>query len=1092
MNIDLPELGVVAAIARGVSRRAHAQVDVTGPWGSGKTLAAVQTARRLGVPAVFITAGRLDAEAVHDDLTTFAGEEDAVLLPAWEVLPDDIMAPADDVVAERLDTLQKLGTALDEGRPLCGVLPVRAFLQRVLRRKHLAERTLLLELGKEYVIEDLLERLVKMGYEREVMVEQRGQMSVRGGIFDIFPISAELPYRIEFFGDEIESMRRFEPETQRSVDRAEQVRVLPRSEKRMVSDLAMQPDGLATILDYFPKDALVVLDEPLAIREEAQHLEEQFGERPYFMPWDEAAERMARFRRITLAQLAHATPEEAVRVQAPMLAISGWTGKPDGFWDQLKEWDVAGYKVRLFCVNAGERRRLLELVEEHGYRIGQDAFDLRVETGRLRAGFTSPHDQLAMLSEREMFGRHYMRRTRRRFEAGAIVTQFTDLKSGDYIVHQHHGIGRYLGLKRFEGRSGDYLTLQYSGGDVLYVPVTLIDQIQKYVGGDGAIAKVDKIGGATWARTRGRVKKAVREMTEELVKLYAAREHGVGTACAPDTPWQREFEDSFPYDETPDQLRAIEDAKRDMESPRCMDRLICGDVGYGKTEVALRAAFKCIMDGRQAAVLAPTTVLVHQHYQTFLERMADFPVRVDVLSRFRSQAEQKQTLDRLKAGEVDVVIGTHRLISKDVRFKNLGLVVIDEEHRFGVGHKEKLKKARVHVDVLTMSATPIPRTLNFSLLGIRDMSLINTAPNDRLPIHTCIETWNERLVQEAIVRELSRQGQVFYLHNRVQTIQDVAIAIKKLVPRARIAVAHGQMPKHQLEEVMAGFVRKESDVLVCTTIIASGIDIPNANTIIIERADMFGLADLYQIRGRVGRYKHRAFAYLLIPGDRALTEEAQLRLKALEEFSALGSGYRIAMRDLEIRGCGNILGAEQHGNIAAVGYETYKDLIAEAVAEVKGEPLRHRTLPPFEVSVDAYIPENYVPVPAQKISLYRRIAGVASIEEVDEMQAELGDRYGRPPAPVRRLIEVMRARALGAELGVTRMAATKGSVTIEFESTGLFSSRAQQHLKQAFREHLRFSMAERPGLTYALESSEDDPVQAAQRVLRLLIAHEIE
>ncbi|HNT87753.1 MAG TPA: transcription-repair coupling factor, partial [Candidatus Hydrogenedentes bacterium] len=590
----------------------------------------------------------------------------------------------------------------------------------------------------------------------------------------------------------------------------------------------------------------------------------------------------------------------------------------------------------------------------------------------------------------------------------------------------------------------------------------------------------------SWARRKSRVRKAVRELTEELVKLYAAREHGPGIACGPDTPWQREFEDAFEYDETPDQMRAIEDVKRAMESPRCMDRLVCGDVGYGKTEVALRAAFKCVLDGRQAALLEPTTVLVQQHYTTFTERMAGFPVRIEMVSRFRTAGQQKRTLERLKAGEVDVVIGTHRIISKDVRFKNLGLVIIDEEHRFGVAHKEKLKQARTHVDVLSMSATPIPRTLHFSLMGIRDMSLINTAPNDRLPIHTCIEVWDERLVQEAITRELGRQGQVFYLHNRVQTIEKVAREVRRLVPRARVAIAHGQMGRHELEDVMTAFVRKEIDVLVCTTIIASGIDIPNANTIIIDRADMFGLADLYQIRGRVGRYKHRAFAYLLVPGDRAITEEAQQRLKALEEFSALGAGYRVAMRDLEIRGCGDILGAEQHGHIAEVGYETYKELLAEAVAEARGEPVRHRALPPFEVAVDAYIPEDYVPVPAQKISLYRRIAGVTAVEEISEMESELADRFGRPPAPVRRLIEVMRARALAAEHGVTRMVAAKGAVSIEFEGAHLLNKTAQRALREAFGNDIELSWRERPGVTCRLGGADTDPVAATLRVLRVL------
>jgi transcription-repair coupling factor (superfamily II helicase) len=1088
MKVHIPEFSFIEEAAKLAGRAKPHVVELVGPWGSAKSLAAVQVAQRLGRPMLFVTAGRIESEAVHDDLTTFMGEDQAFLFPAWEVMPDDAMAPADDVVAERLDTLGKLSAALDREEPVAAVAPLRALLQHVLKRKYLVDRTIHLELGEEYDLEDLLDRLVKLGYEREVMVEQRGQMSVRGGIFDVFPISAELPFRIEFFGDEIESIRRFEPETQRSVERADAVRILPRSEKQMLREVANRPDAMGLITDFFPKDTLVVFDEPMAIVEMAGKLAGQLGDSPHFVAWEEMAAKLAKYPRLHLAQVAHAKAPGVERIVAPMHAVGSFTGKADGFWDQLKEWDAAGFSVRLLCTNAGERRRLLELIEEHGYRMNEDRFDLKVELGRLRGGFVAPQHKLAVLSEREIFGRHYVRRKRRRFEAGASITQFSDLKTGDYIVHAFHGIGRYTGLRRFAGKPGDYLAISYTGGDMLYVPATHIDQVQKYVGGDGATPKVDRIGGASWARTRAKVKKEVQKLTQELIQLYAAREHGRGVAASPDTPWQREFEDAFPYDETPDQMRAIQDAKRDMENARCMDRLICGDVGYGKTEVALRAAFKCVQDGRQVAFLAPTTVLVHQHYRTLCERMADFPIRIEELSRFRTQTQQNQTIAKLKTGEVDIVVGTHRLVSKDVRFKNLGLVIIDEEQRFGVAHKEKLKHARTHVDVLTLSATPIPRTLNMSLLGIRDMSLINTAPNDRLPIHTCIEAWDEQLIQEAIVRELQREGQVYYLHNRVQTIEKTASLVRKLVPQARIAIGHGQMLRHQLEDVMASFINHEVDVLVCTTIIAAGIDIPNANTIIIDRADTFGLADLYQIRGRVGRYKHRAFAYLLIPGDRAISEEAQLRLKALEEFSALGSGYRIAMRDLEIRGAGDLLGAEQSGNIISVGYETYKDMLAECVAEAQGEPVKHFSLPPFEIVADAYIPEQYMPVPAQKISLYRRIASVHAVEELDEIAEELTDRFGRPPGPVKRLLDIMRVRAQAGEFGVTAMVGTQRAVSVSFEHNRYLEARPMAALREVFHGQISSSWktGKDPEISITLASDAEDPVQEAQRLLKVL------
>ena len=1087
MAIALPELGVVHELTRLLSRKSRRDIEVIGPWGSAKTAVAVQAAEALGRPLLVVASGRIEAEAIYDDLVTFAGEERCVLFPAWEVLPSDAMNPADDIVAERMNALKRLAAALEGGELIHAVFPVRSLLQYVVNRKRLERDTIVLETGQEYPLDDLLERLIKMGYGREVMVERRGEVSVRGGIFDIFPISSELPYRVELFGDAIESIRRFEPETQRSIDTVDGIQILPRSEKSLLADLAKRGQGLSSVTSYFPKNTIVVLDEPLSIREEEDKLFAQLEGSMFYMGREEAAEHLERFSRLSLAQVAYGKAEGATRITAPMRSMTSFAGHVDDFWQQLKAWELEGYSVRLLCLNTGERRRLYELLEEQGYRIGRGAFDLEVQLGRLRAGFTAPKDKLAVLSEREVFGRRYMRRTRRRFEAGTAITQFSDLKTGDYVVHAVHGIGHYLGLRRFEGKAGDFMAIQYGGGDMVYVPVTHIDHVQKYLGGDGAVPKVDKIGGASWARAKARVKRAVRDMTEELVRLYALRESSPGHPFALDSPWQAEFEDAFEYEETPDQARAIREVKADMESPRPMDRLLCGDVGYGKTEVALRAAFKAVMDGKQAALVAPTTVLVQQHYQTFTERLADFPMRIDMLSRFRTAKQHRETIDGLKSGEVDIVVGTHRLFSKDIGFKDLGLIIIDEEQRFGVAHKERLKHLRAHVDVLTMSATPIPRTLHFSLMGVRDMSIINTAPNDRLPIHTCIEAWDEEVAREAIERELARQGQVFYLHNRVQTIDHVTAFVNTLAPHARVATAHGQMPKHQLEDIMAAFVRKEVDVLVCTTIIGSGIDIPNANTIIIDRADAFGLSELYQIRGRVGRYKHRAFAYLLIPGDKALTEEAQQRLKALEDFSALGSGFRIAMRDLEIRGCGNILGAEQHGHIAAVGYETYKDLIAEAVAELKGEPVKRRVLPPFEVAVDAYIPASYVPTAQQKMTLYRRIAGAQSVDEIEELGEELKDRFGAPPAPVRRLLEVMRVRALAADAGVKTMAAAKDAVAIEFESSQFHNRRKRHQLEDVFGGVLAFTWQDRPSLRYALDDSSDTPVEEALRVLRALL-----
>ncbi|HPO15395.1 MAG TPA: transcription-repair coupling factor [Candidatus Hydrogenedentes bacterium] len=1086
METALPKFGVVDEAASLLGRSSRPMVEITGCWGSAKTALAVQAARELRAPLLLLSPGRPEAEAIFDDLCTFAGEDHAALFPAWEVLPGDSMNPSDDIIAERMNTLKRLALAREQDRFVHTVLPVHSFLQYVIQIDRLVRDTVILEQGGEYMVEDLLDRLIKMGYSREPMVERHGEVSVRGGIVDIFPISSELPCRVEFFGDEVESIRMFEPETQRSVQTVQRVDVPPRSEKALLSEMTQSGQRLSTLLDYFPENTLVVLDEPITIREEAMKLSGELHGSPFFMPWEKAEHALMPYSQLHLAQVGYEKTPEIKRFSMPMKTVAHWAGRMDDFWAQLKQWDFEGYTVRIFCVNSGERRRLYELLEEQGYRPGQDVFDLSVDIGRLRGGFVSEKEKVAVLSEREIFGRHYMRRTRRRFEAGVTITQFSDLKSGDYVVHAVHGIGRYLGLRRFEGKPGDFMVLHYSGGGVLYVPVTHIDSVQKYLAGEGATPKIDKLGGASWAKTKAKVKKAVRDMTADLIRLYAERESHKGHAFGPDTPWQQEFEDAFEYDETPDQERAIRETKTDMELARPMDRLICGDVGYGKTEVALRAAFKAVMEGKQVALLAPTTVLVQQHYNVFRERLADFPIRVEMLSRFRTPKQIKETVDGLNSGEVDIVVGTHRLTSKDIQFKDLGLLVIDEEQRFGVGHKEKLKQMRSQVDVVTMSATPIPRTLHFSLIGLRDMSVINTAPNDRLPIHTCIEAWDPNLVREAIERELARQGQVFYLHNRVQTIDHVAVMVQKLVPRARVAVGHGQMPKHELEDVMIAFVNKEIDVLVCTTIIGSGIDIPNANTIIIDRADMFGLSELYQIRGRVGRYKHRAFAYLLVPGDRALSEEAQQRLKALEDFSALGSGFRIAMRDLEIRGAGDLLGAEQSGHIATVGYETYRELIAETVAELKGEPMRKRDLPPFELSIDAFVPDEYVPVAQQKMTLYRRIAAVQSAEDVDDLLMELKDRYGYPPNPVRRLLDVMRVRALASDLGVRSMSLAKGVIRIDFESSQFMNRKKQHALRETYGDALGFVWQERPSMEYVLPKESESPLYEAEGLLKAL------
>ncbi len=1055
MDSPFPESDIARRLASAL--KAGASAAAAGLWGAARGLTAAQVASLRQVPLCYVTAGRLEAEAAYEDLVTCFGEDQVVLIPAWEVLPHDRMAPSDDIIAERFHSLRRL---LDEEpRPRAVVCPIRAAAQVTPAPQALRRLILRLEKGQDIPLHEIPEKLIGLGYQREVMIEGRGQFSVRGGILDIFPISEELPFRIEFFDDAIESIRIFDPETQRSIREVQAVDILPRSEKELLQNPAASDGGRAPLTAWFPENALVALEEPDALERACRELEEDPGNRDFFIPWETFLHSLKKRPILKLCQSAFEFPDAQAQIRVSALALTGFAGRLDQFWERLRQWERDGYRVRLFCVNPGERRRFLELAEEQGFRPGRDAnFDFRVEVGRLSAGFDLPDEKLAALSEKELFGRHYVRRRRRRFEAGASIAHFSDLKPGDYVVHESHGIGRYLGLQRFPNQPGDFLAIQYAGGGKVYVPVTAIDQVQKYRATEGVLPKMDRLGGAAWAHRKEKVRSAVRQLTEQLIRLYAARESARGHAFSPDTPWQTAFEDAFEYEETPDQLRAIQEVKRDMESPRPMDRLLCGDVGFGKTEVALRAAFKAVMDRKQVAVLCPTTVLAQQHYNTFRERMGDFPVSIALLNRFRSPAERKEVLQKLKDGLVDIVIGTHMLLSKQVQFRDLGLLIIDEEQRFGVAQKERLKAWRVNVDVLTMSATPIPRTLHMSLIGVRDMSVINTAPNDRLPIHTWVGPWDQEVIREALERELARQGQVFFLHNRVQNIYRVAEFIRKLVPRARVGVGHGQMERHELESVMAAFINREIDVLVCTTIIGSGIDIPNANTIIVDRADQFGLSQLYQIRGRVGRYKHRAYAYLLVPRSELMTEDARKRLQALQEFSSLGAGFHIAMRDLEIRGAGDLLGAEQSGHIASVGYETYRQIIAEVVAEHTGRPLRRVPLTRVDIGVDAYIPEHYIPVAQQKIALYRRAAEIATVEDAKEFRAELRDRFGPIPPETDRLLRVVELRARAMECGIAAIARSGNSLTLRFTSPDLMNTRVQTALTRLWKDAISFSM----------------------------------
>ena len=876
------------------------------------------------------------------------------------------------------------------------------------------EATLRFTTGDSLDRELLIEALEKAGYERTDTVVEVGQWSVRGGIVDVFSPAQTAPARLEFFGDEIESIRLFDPTSQRSQATLDELLVLPLHE-----DGASAEAGRG-LLDYLPPTAAVVVDSPKLL----DATDEDAPERPPL------GQRLAGRQRLELELVEGATGPAGLTLDTR--SVTQHAGKFTQLAEEIAGWRREGFTVRLAAADDRQADHVQQILREHGVEaIRAASIDapegLAIVVGECSSGFSIP-------ALGEMFGARRRTLRRPKYQRGSPISAFTDLEVGDLVVHEDHGIGKYLGLKTMAvgDRDGDFLLLEYAENNRLYLPVDRLDLISKYMGGDSTAARLDRLGGASWQRVKDSVRAALREMAEELLRLYAKRTVADGHRFSTDTPWQREFEAAFRFEETTDQLRAIEEAKRDMEGERPMDRLIAGDVGYGKTEVALRAAFKAVADGTQVAVLVPTTVLAQQHWSTFVDRFTPFPAKVELLSRFRSPAEQKAVVEGLRLGTVDVVIGTHRLLSKDVEFKNLGLLVVDEEHRFGVAHKERLKQFRAAVDVMTLTATPIPRTLYMSLSGVRDMSVIETPPLDRLPVDTVLRRFSKAVIKEAVERELRRGGQVFFVHNRVQSLPSMARLVQELVPDARIVMAHGQMRERELEATMVKFVSGQADVLVSTAIIESGLDIPASNTIIVNRADRFGLAQLYQLRGRVGRERQQAYCYLLVPADGRVDEQAQRRLRVLQELTELGSGFKLALRDLEIRGAGNLLGAEQHGHIAAVGFDLYSKLLAEAVAELKGEPATVTVEPVISVNTEGFLPEDYVPEVNQRLAFYKRLAGASGDDAVGELRAELADRFGPPPPEVEQLLDIVRIRGAARTLGIERIEAGSGRALLTF------------------------------------------------------------
>jgi transcription-repair coupling factor (superfamily II helicase) len=1026
-----------------------------------------------------------------------------LFFPSWEVLPHEARLPHADVISDRLETLITLSSD-PTARIIVSTAP--ALMQRTFPPQHLRERMRVVAPGDRVEPLDMIDWLEQQGYEPEAQVTHKGEIALRGGILDIYPPTSPWPVRLEFFGDELESLRQFDPLTQISREAIARVTLSPAGELGILKQfLRANPAAqagavMATLLDYLPPKSILVLCEPQRLSDKARDYASQVPDGdPFFSEWSALLQRAAEGNGTVVelrdsetaflpddAESPGDVPEgesgEIAAVEAAPLFRSLEDFRPlparapeppvaeaqrREFFQQLHRWLRQDYAVCVFCNNEGERQRFAEIWKE-SFRPGAEpdaAADLSVQEGSLSRGFLCDDAKVVVVTDAEIFGRYKVQRPRRlkslhaQAARSALDIDFTELEEGDYVVHVQHGIGRYAGLKPMPTGLGtrggeeaaptsgtECLVIEYAPSDPsqpppkLYVPVTEAHLVSKYVGAGKARPPLNTLTGGRWKKTREQAERAVRDIASELLSIQAAREQQPGHAFAPDVPWQREFEAAFIFEETPDQLSAIQETKADMERPKPMDRLICGDVGFGKTEVAIRAAFKAVMDGRQAAVLVPTTVLAQQHFNTFRERMADYPIRVELLSRFRTRRMQQRVVKDLAAGSVDVVVGTHRLLQSDVAFKDLGLVIIDEEQRFGVLHKEKFKMLRHMVDVLTLSATPIPRTLYLSLAGARDMSTIQTPPHDRLPVETIVAPYDERLIREAIQREMNRGGQVFFLHNRVMTIETVRQRLSALVPNARVLVGHGQMQSDELEEVMTRFVNGEADVLLSTTIIESGLDIPNANTIIIDRADRFGLSDLYQLRGRVGRYKHQAYAYLLLPRHARVLSDARKRISAIKQYSTLGSGFKIAMRDLEIRGAGNLLGAEQSGHIAAVGFELYCQLLKRSIAALKGESTKPHT--ETEVRLDfltlnpgtepgapaaagpngpaaaACIPLEYISDAKQRIEIYRKFAQVETRAELESLKSEMRDRFGAPPAAVELLLQVAELKVIASGQGI--------------------------------------------------------------------------
>ena len=1061
---------------------------------------------------IFITSTEAQARALFEDVNYFF-EGNALLFPERDLLFYDIEASATDIKKKRLNTIEKIVAYPNR---YAVVTTISALLSATVSKKDYDEKVITLKPGDVIEIDDLKKLMVDFGYRREEMVEGPGQFSIRGGIFDYFPFFSDVPLRIEFFDNEVDSIRQFYPETQRTVaetdneifakitpaeeiitdeklregvikkltqklknledknDQSEasrkQISILKRDIERFSEGVSfpsldkyipvIYSGKIPTLLDYLEDGYIAFLDDPSriseAIKGEKKRISETIKdliERGVILPtkaefsldFQTAVSKICSMEAVSFCPLSHSNseikPKKLVNITAK--GLNNYGGKMEFFYDSLDFYVKNKYRIVILAGSKNRAENLVRQLEDDGFGAYiKETFDalpqkgsILVVKGGISRGFEYPLIQTVVISDKEIFGGERKKRKKVRIDKKNKIDNFTDLSVGDFIVHQNHGIGQYMGVQRLtvEGAKRDYLKILYKGGDFLYVPCDQLNLIYKHTSGAGAKVKLNNLGGQDWNKAKQRVRESCADMAKELLELYAQRESIRGIEFSKDTEWQRAFEESFPYDETDDQLRCASEIKADMEKPHPMERLLCGDVGYGKTEVAMRAAFKAVMDGYQVAYLVPTTILANQHYNNFKQRMKDYPVNIACLSRFSTKAQQQDIVKKLKTGECDIVIGTHKILQKTVEFKKLGLLIIDEEQRFGVAHKERIKEMKKEIDVLTLSATPIPRTLHMSMSGIRDMSILAEPPGDRYPVATYVMEYDEDIIRDAINKEMARGGQVYYLHNRVEGIEKTAATVEKLVPEARVRVVHGQMSERLLEDIMMDMSDGEIDVLICTTIIETGLDIPNVNTIIIEDSDRLGLAQLYQLRGRVGRSNRLAYAYLTYRRDKVLNEDAEKRLRAIKEFTEFGSGFKIAMRDLEIRGTGNVIGPQQSGHMESVGYEMYCRLLSETVSKMRGIPIKTETDATIDLPLNAYIPEKYISAHSQRINAYKKIAAIESEEDLRDVYDELLDRYGIVPAPIENLMELSYVRKKAAEKKFTEVKGDKTVLTLMFD-----------------------------------------------------------